>query len=128
MKRVVHGWVTTFVTAIAVLAAVVAPGRASAQEYQFGALVSLDGPASFVGVAAQSGLKAAVDVINADPARYLGNKSRSIKIDIRNAGASNAQALTLAREFAGNSSILAILGPSLSPQALALAPFAQQSS
>jgi branched-chain amino acid transport system substrate-binding protein len=107
--------------------AVVSQG-AQAREYQLGGLVSLDGPASFVGVAAQGGLKAAVDVINKDPERYLGSKSRSLKIDIRNAGASNAQALTLARELAGNAAVLAILGPSLSPQALALGPFAQQAA
>ena len=102
--------------------------RGHAQEVSLGALVSLDGPASFVGISAQAGLKVAVEVINKDPEKYLGAKSRKIAIDIRNAGATNGQALTLAREFAGNSSVLAILGPSLSPQALALGPFAQQSS
>ena len=99
---------------------------AAAQELQFGGLVSLDGPASFVGIAAQAGMKVAVETINKDPQKYLGNKSRSIAIDIRNAGSTNSQALALSRDFAGDAKVLAILGPSLSPQALALGPFAQQ--
>ncbi|MEO8004532.1 MAG: ABC transporter substrate-binding protein [Betaproteobacteria bacterium] len=99
-----------------------------AQELQLGGLVSLDGPASFVGIAAQAGMKLAAEVINKDPQRYLGNKSRSLAIDIRNAGATNSQALALARDFAGDAKYLAILGPSLSPQALALGPFAQQAT
>jgi ABC-type branched-subunit amino acid transport system substrate-binding protein/pimeloyl-ACP methyl ester carboxylesterase len=101
---------------------------ALAQDFHLGALVSLDGPASFVGISAQQGMKVAVDVINRDPDKYLGAKSRSLSVDIRNAGATNAQALTLAREFAETQKVLAILVPCLSPLALALGPFAQQAS
>ena len=122
----------SFITTVMVLAmtmlSLVGAQPAHAQELQFGSLVSLDGPASFVGIAAQAGMKVAIEIINKDPQKYLGSKTRSIAIDIRNAGSTNSQALALSREFAGDPKILAILGPSLSPQALALGPFAQQAS
>ena len=100
---------------------------ATAQEIKLGIIDTLEGNAAYVGIACEAGVKIAVDVINKDPEKYLGSKSRSIVADTRNGGTTLTQALALAREFAGDPKYLAMLGPSLTPQAIALGPFAQQS-
>lgn len=102
-------------------------GTAVAQELRFGAIASLEGPAAFVGVAAKTGIEVAVQAINADPVTYLGNKDRRIAVAVRAGGLSPATALAEARVLQGDAKVLGIFGPTLSPQALALGPFAQQS-
>ncbi len=99
----------------------------SAEELKFGAIASLEGPAAFVGLAAKTGIEVAVQMINSDPATYLGNKDRTIAVNVRSGGLSPATALSEARVLQADAKVLGIFGPTLSPQALALGPFAQQS-
>lgn len=102
-------------------------GASVAQEMKFGAIASLEGPAAFVGVAAKTGIEVAVQMINSDPVTYLGNKDRKIAVSVRAGGLSPATALSEARVLQSDPKVLGLFGPTLSPQALALGPFAQQS-
>ena len=126
LKQWRRRFMTCSFAVVATSVSLVGPAPAGAQEIQLGAVVSLDGSASFIGIAAQAGMRVAAEMINKDPEGYLGSKSRSIAIDFRNGGATITQVLAIARDFARDPKCLAILGPTYSPQALALGPFAQQ--
>jgi branched-chain amino acid transport system substrate-binding protein len=102
-----------------------ATATSGGQEIKLGAPVTVSGDSGFVGIASSGGFKVAETIINADAATYLGSSSRTISVTTQDAGATTAQAITLSRGIAADPSYLAIVGPSTSPQALALAPFAQ---
>ncbi len=98
------------------------------QVISIGAPVTVSGDAAYVGLAASSAFEVAQKIIDADPKKYLGSASRSLKITTQDAGSTAAQAIAISREIVADPANLAIVGPSTSPQALALAPFAQQQS
>lgn len=112
--------------AITMVAALGATAKtAQAQVIKLGGLVTTSGVNAFVGVAAAKGMEVAVATVNAEPAKYLGSAKRSLKADIRDAGENASQAVALGRAMADDSSFVALIGPSTSPQALALGPLAQ---
>lgn len=93
-----------------------------------GTLVTTNGDSAFVGVSASNAFPVAEEIINADPEKYLGSAERSIDISVNEAGETTTQASTVTKQLAGDTSILAMVGPSTSPQALAIGPIAQAAS
>lgn len=102
-------------------------GDENSQEVKLGALVTTSGVNGFVGVSASKAFEVAVKTINADPTKYLGSADRTLKIDNKDAGETASNAVALMRSMAADKSYLAFVGPSTSPQALALGPLAQAS-
>ncbi|GAA2339886.1 ABC transporter substrate-binding protein [Dactylosporangium salmoneum] len=97
------------------------------QEITFGGLVTTSGVNAYVGVSASKAYTVAVNMVNADPARYLGSADRSVKVEAKDAGETAPTAVALARSMAADSKYVGLVGPSTSPQALALGPLAQSS-
>jgi len=120
-------WSMTAAIATVIAHAPYGTKSAEAKDLVIGAINSLDGPAAFVGIVAKAGVEVATEMINKDPEKYLGSKDRKLVVDMRNGGTSLSDAVSLGREFARNADCVAIVGPSLTPQAIALGPFAQQS-
>lgn len=82
-----------------------------------GAILSLSGAAAPYGEDNRRGLLLALDAINGGGG-VLGNP---LRLDLQDSAGDNAQAVTLARRFAGDKSILAIVGPTRTGETVAVA-------
>lgn len=89
--------------------------RKSDDSIHLGAIVSLSGPAAAYGEDNRRGLELAVETIN-----EKGVDGRKVMIDIQDSGGDNAQAVTLARRFADDQQMLAILGPTRTGETVAV--------
>ena len=101
-------------------------GGGSGSTITVGAAFSLSGQVAFAGVPAQNAIKVADTVINADPTTYLGAADRKIVFSVSDAGVGVPTATSAISGFASDSSVAAVIGPSLSTQAIAAAALAQQ--
>lgn len=78
-----------------------------AASVHFGAILSLTGPAAPYGKDNQTGLELAREVINASG----GIKGKSVELDVQDSAGESEQAIALARRFAADAHVVAILGP-----------------
>ena len=92
------------------------------QERLVGASVALTGPYAFAGVPSHEGMQIAVDVVNAS--KMLGNAKLVVRYE--DSASVRAQALTSVTRFASNPGTLMMIGPTASPEALAVAPVANE--
>lgn len=97
---------------------------AKAQEVLIGVSVALTGPYAFAGVPSHEGMQVAVDHVNAS--KLLGNAR--LVLQYEDSASARAQALTTLSRFAANSKVLLMIGPTASPEALAVAPAANSMS
>jgi branched-chain amino acid transport system substrate-binding protein len=84
---------------------------------RFGAILSLSGAAAPYGVDNRKGLELAKEDLN----KKGGIDGRQVDLDIQDSAGDPAQALTLARRFAGDRNIVAIIGPTRTGEAVAVA-------
>jgi branched-chain amino acid transport system substrate-binding protein len=91
---------------------------------RLGAALSLTGPAKLFGTAQRSGIKLAQDEINSS--HMLGNTR--LEITIEDDGSDREQVAAVFQRFIENSHVLAIMGPTLSDNALSVDPLAQQAA
>lgn len=97
----------------------------AAKTVTIGVPAALSGPGAFVGTYHERGFKLAQEYINDNADDLLGS-GRNIKFKIVDSTSEPAAGVTQIRSLAADKQVVAIAGPSLSPQALPAGPFAQQ--
>src|SRR3972149_8126070 len=98
------------------------PVLAQAQEpHKIGAILSLTGPASFMGEPQRN----AIAIVEEEVNRAGGLAGRPLKFIIHDDGSSIDKALAGIKRLVEQENVLAVLGPSLSPAAFAVIPVAQ---
>ena len=112
-------------TALAVtgLSACGSDSAGSSDEYVIGDITAVTGEFGAFGEALRNGVDLAVKEINADG----GIDGKKLKLQSADDGGDKAEAIAQFRRFAANKSVLAIIGPNLSSNALATTPLANQS-
>jgi branched-chain amino acid transport system substrate-binding protein len=98
------------------------PAFSQAKEIKVGGLTFLTGAFSSYGADIEKGIKLAVDKVNADGG-VLGSK---LVVDLQDTATDSAQAVTLLRRFNAASDVVAVVGPTSTPDLLALLPVARQ--
>jgi branched-chain amino acid transport system substrate-binding protein len=86
------------------------------------AIRGMTGPVAFAGINGHKGAALAVQQINQQ--HFLGDST--LKVDLKDAGASPQKAASLATQAISDKSYSAILGPAASAQATAISPIAQK--
>ena len=99
-------------------------GTASAQEtIRIGAVYSLTGAGSFLGVPEERGLRMKVDEIN----KAGGINGKKVELVIYDTEGNTTKAAQLARRLIDSDNVLAVVGPSSSGESLLVAPIANES-
>jgi branched-chain amino acid transport system substrate-binding protein len=110
-------------TALVVLAATALAGPAlAAEELKIGALLSVTGPAAFLGAPEARTLEMLVEQANA--AGGIGG--RKVKLVVKDTGGSPEKAVSLARQLIEEEKVFTILGPSTSGETMAVKPIAEE--
>ncbi|MFM9887102.1 MAG: ABC transporter substrate-binding protein [Burkholderiales bacterium] len=91
-------------------------------EIKIGGLTFLTGKFSSYGADIEKGVKLALDKVNAKGG-VLGKK---LVVDLQDTASDSAQAVSLLRRFASSSDVAAIIGPTGTPDLLAIIPVARQ--
>lgn len=91
-----------------------------------GGMFGLTGATAFAGVPGKNAFEMAADIVNADPAKYLGNAERQLEFEIQDSGADVPKAATVFRGLASNQDVVAVVGPTTSNQAFTVGPYAEQ--
>jgi len=107
-----YRWLLSATVAIALLA----PGTAFAKDYTVAILQSLSGPTAFVGVAVKDGATLAAEELNNQQFLGAGN---TLKILIGDDGADRGQVVTMMQQYAADSDVLLVMGPTAGPIAVA---------
>lgn len=109
------------------LASFVAPGAfesAHAQDtIKIGAVYSLTGAGSFLGVPEERGLRMKVDEIN----KAGGINGKKVEVIVYDTEGNTTKAAQLARRLIDSDNVLAVVGPSSSGESLLVAPIANES-
>ena len=105
------------------LLAVAAPAARAAEPLKVGALLSVTGPASFLGGPEAKTLELAVDEINAKG----GLSGHPVKLFIRDTGGSPEKAVSFAKQLIEEEKVFAIIGPSTSGETMAVKGIAEAS-
>jgi branched-chain amino acid transport system substrate-binding protein len=100
------------------------PIHAIAAELVIGVPVAESGVFSFVGVAVRNGLQVALNEINSK--NYLGNTK--LKVLVEDTQSDKNQAITLCNRFSIRDNALIVLGPTSTPESLAVAPISTENS
>jgi branched-chain amino acid transport system substrate-binding protein len=115
---------TPILAALAAAAALVAaPARGAGEPIKLGALLSVTGPASFLGAPEARTLEMLVEEANAKG----GVSGRKIELLLRDTGGSPEKALSFARQLIDEEKVFAIIGPSTSGETMAVKPVAEES-
>jgi branched-chain amino acid transport system substrate-binding protein len=103
---------------IAILMAVLCScGRPANNTPRFGVILSLSGPAAPYGLDNRKGVELAQEDLN----RSGGIAGHRVELDIQDSAGDPAQALALARRFAADKRVIAIIGPTRTGEAVAVA-------
>ena len=94
---------------------------ATAGEIRIGGLTFLTGRFASYGVAVQKGVEIASSKVNAEG----GVRNKKLVIDLQDTASDSAQAVSLLRRFAASDDVVAVLGPTGTPDLLAILPVAQ---
>ncbi len=89
---------------------------------RIGALTFLTGHSASYGTQGARGIKLAVDQVNANG----GVLGRPLFVDLQDTASDSAQAVSLLRRFAASSDVVAAIGPTGTPDLLAILPVAPQ--
>jgi branched-chain amino acid transport system substrate-binding protein len=108
--------------AIALTSACGSSSSAHDDVIKVGVINSDTGAYAFAGAVAHDAMKVAVDHINAKG----GVHGRKLVLDFKDNSSEISQAVALAGKFASDSSYLAIIGPTSTPESLAVAPVANK--
>ena len=100
-----------------------APPARAAEPVKLGALLSVTGPAAFLGGPEQRTLEMAVDDLNARG----GLAGRPVQLLVKDTGGSPEKAVSLARQLIDEEQVFAIIGPSTSGEAMAVKALAERS-
>jgi branched-chain amino acid transport system substrate-binding protein len=91
-------------------------------EIKIGGMTFLTGKFSSYGVDVEKGVKLALDKVNAKG----GVLGRKLVVDLHDTASDSAQAVSLLRRFASSSDVVAVIGPTGTPDLLAIIPVARQ--
>ncbi|MBS1109825.1 MAG: Extracellular ligand-binding receptor [Anaeromyxobacteraceae bacterium] len=103
------------------LAALAAPARA-AEDLKIGALLSVTGPAAFLGAPEARTLEMLTDQVNARG----GVAGHKVKLIVKDTGGSPEKAVSFARQLIDEEKVFAILGPSTSGETMAVKGIAEE--
>ncbi len=103
-------------------AQLLSPLNAVAQDFKLGVVQVLTGPNSKFGAQTNKGVQLAAEVINADG----GVKGSKLTLITEDTGGNKEQAVNAFRKLIGSDKVNMILGPTLSIEAFAAAPVAQE--
>jgi branched-chain amino acid transport system substrate-binding protein len=110
--------------ALAALAAVVlAPAARAEEPLKIGALLSVTGPASFLGAPEARTLEMLAEALNAKG----GVGGRKVQLVVKDTGGSPEKALSFARQLVDEENVFAIIGPATSGETLAVKAVAEES-
>src|SRR5512146_2261004 len=107
---------TPVLLALALTAAPAAP-------IKVGALMSITGPASFLGAPEARTLEMLVDDLN----QKGGVAGRKLKLVVKDTGGDPAKAISFAKQLIDEEQVFAIIGPPTSGESMAVKPIAQES-
>ena len=94
------------------------------EEVTIGLVASITGPISFYGAPQQDGVEMALEEINA--AGYLGDSTLNVIVEDTASDPTYTEAISAVTKLAVEDEVTAILGPTLSSEAFAAAPVAQE--
>lgn len=95
---------------------------AGAQEFKVGAVFSLSGPASFIGAPIRDVAVMAVDRINAGG----GINGRPLKLIVEDDGGDPSRTILAVQKLIKRDNVAAVIGPNLTPTAMAVAPVMEE--
>jgi branched-chain amino acid transport system substrate-binding protein len=110
--------------AAALVATALAPRAAAEEPIKIGALLSVTGPAAFLGAPEARTLQMLVDQANAQG----GVKGRKLQLVVKDTGGSPEKAVSFAKQLVDEEQVVAILGPSTSGETLAVKAIAEESA
>jgi branched-chain amino acid transport system substrate-binding protein len=99
------------------------PALAASEPVKIGALLSVTGPASFLGAPEARTLEMLVEEANAKG----GVAGRKIELLVKDTGGSPEKALSFAKQLIDEERVFAIIGPSTSGETMAVKPVAEES-
>jgi branched-chain amino acid transport system substrate-binding protein len=105
------------------LAAAMALPAAAAETIKFGAILSVTGPASFLGAPEEKTLKMLVEETN----KKGGILGRKVELIVKDSGASPEKAFSFAKQLIEEEKVFAIIGPSTSGESLKIKSLAEES-
>jgi branched-chain amino acid transport system substrate-binding protein len=109
----------------ALVALAASPARkasaATTGETRIGGLTFLTGRFASYGVAVQKGVEIASAKVNAEG----GVRNKNLVVDLQDTASDSAQAVSLLRRFAASDDVVAVIGPTGTPDLLAILPVAQ---
>ncbi len=109
--------------ALAALAVTMAAGPAAAQEpIKIGALLSVTGPASFLGAPEARTLEMLVEELNAAG----GIQGRKVQLLVKDTGGDPAKAISFAKQLIDEEQVFAIIGPATSGETMAVKKIADE--
>ena len=115
---------TTTFRRLALLAVALAASRALAEEpIKIGALLSVTGPAAFLGAPEANTLQMLVDDANA----HGGILGRKVQLIVKDTGASPEKAISFAKQLIEEERVFAIIGPATSGETMAVKGLAEES-
>jgi branched-chain amino acid transport system substrate-binding protein len=107
----------------AALAAVVAAPAGAQEPIKVGALLSVTGPASFLGAPEARTLEMLVEDLNAKG----GIAGRKVQLIVKDTGASPEKAISFAKQLIEEEQVFAIIGPATSGETMAVKAIAEES-
>lgn len=107
---------------LAALAVALSPTAAAAQDVKIGALLSVTGPASFLGAPEARTLEMAVADLNAKG----GIGGRKVQLVVKDTGGSPEKAISFAKQLVEEDQVFAIIGPSTSGETMAVKAIAEE--
>ncbi len=110
------------VAAVGFLVVAFAPPARAKEAVKVGAILSVTGPASFLGAPEARTLQMLVADLNAKG----GVDGRRIDLVVKDSGGSPEKAISFARQLVDEEKVLAIIGPSTSGESIAVKPIAQE--
>jgi branched-chain amino acid transport system substrate-binding protein len=105
------------------LAASMAFPAVAAETIKFGAILSVTGPASFLGAPEEKTLKMLVEETN----KKGGILGRKVELIVKDSGASPEKAFSFAKQLIEEEKVFAIIGPSTSGESLKIKSLAEES-
>src|SRR5512134_4174143 len=105
------------------LAAVAATPAAAEETIKIGAILSVTGPASFLGAPEARTL----EMLVADTNRKGGILGRKVELVVKDSGASPEKAISFAKQLIEEEKVFAIIGPSTSGETMAIKNLAEES-
>ena len=113
----------TFRTLVLLAVTLAAPATRAAEPIKLGALLSVTGPAAFLGAPEANTLRMLVDEANAKG----GILGRPIQLIVKDTGGSPEKAISFAKQLIEEEHVFAIIGPATSGETMAVKAIAEES-